>query len=52
MNPTFIILVIFGAIALWFVLSSVFFPIGNYLYKIWKSTVEEIKKEEREEEGE
>lgn len=52
MNPVFIILVIIGAIISWFLLSSAFFSIGSCLYSIWKNAVDEINKEESEEEGE
>lgn len=52
MSPVFIILVILGAIISWFLLSSAFFSVGSYVYKIWKNAVDEINKEEREEEGE
>lgn len=50
MNPAFIILVILGAIALWFLLSSAFPAIGRIVYGFWKRAVDEINKEESEEE--
>ena len=42
MNPVFFILIILGAIALWFLLSFVFFPLG-----IWKDAVDEINKNDK-----
>lgn len=52
MNPAFIILVILGAIALWFLLSSAFSAIGRIIYGFWKRAVDEINKEDEEEEKE
>lgn len=49
MNPAFIILIILGAVALWFLLSFVFFPLGKFIYRIWKDAVDEINREESEE---
>lgn len=52
MNPAFIILVILGAIALWFLLSFLFVPLGKLISKIWNDAIhetknEDIKKEEK-----
>lgn len=44
MNPVFVILVILGAILLWFLLSFIFFPLGKIIYRIWKDAVNEIEK--------
>ena len=44
MNPVFVILVILGAILLWFLLSFIFFPLGKIIYGIWKDAVNEIEK--------
>ena len=49
MNPVFIFLVILGAIALWFLLSFVFFPLGKFIYRIGKDAVDEMNREEKEE---
>lgn len=48
MNPVFIFLVFVGAVTLWFLLSVVFYPLGNLLYRIWKNTVDKINKEDKE----
>lgn len=47
MNPVFFILIILGAIILWFLLSFVFFPLGKLLYRIWKDAVDEINKNDK-----
>lgn len=52
MNPAFILLVLLGAVAVWFLLSFAFRPIGRFFYRIWKDAVDSIKKEEREEKEE
>lgn len=49
MNPVFILLVILAAIAVWFLLSFAFRPLGKLLYRIWKDAVDEINKKESEE---
>lgn len=52
MNPVFIVLVILGAIALWFLLSFLFRPIGDLFFKIWEDAMSEINKsEDKEKEG-
>ena len=48
-NPVFIILVILLVIALWFLSSFVFFPIGKIIYRIGKDAIDEMNKEENEE---
>lgn len=50
MNPVFIILVILGAVVLWFLLSFAFRPIGRFIYRIWKDAVDEINKNDESEE--
>ena len=52
MNPVFIILVILAVIILWFLLSFVFFPLGKLIYRIGKDAIDEINREENEEEKE
>lgn len=49
MNPVFIILVFLAAVALWFLLSPLFRPLGNLFFKIWESAMNEINKREDEE---
>ncbi len=48
MNPALVILIVFGTVALWFLLSFVFHPLGKFIYRIWKDAVDEINKEESE----
>lgn len=50
MNPAFLILVILGLVALWFLLSFVFYPLGRLICRIWKDAVDEIKKNDESEE--
>ena len=52
MNPVFIILVILAVIVLWFLLSFVFFPLGKLIYRIGKDAIDEMNREENEEEKE
>lgn len=46
MNPVFVILVILGAIILWFLLSFIFFPLGKLIYQIGKDAKDEMNREE------
>lgn len=46
MNPAFIILIILAAVALWFLLSFVFYPLGKFIYRIWRDAIDEIHKED------
>ena len=48
MNPVFIFLVLLGAIALWFMLSWAFKPIGTFLTRIFNDAKDEIIKDESE----
>lgn len=50
MNPAFVILVLMGAGALWFLLSFVFYPLGRLIYRIWKDAIDEINKNDESEE--
>ena len=52
MNPVFIILVVFGVILLWFLLSFAFRPLGRIIYRIVKDAIDEMNKEENKEKGE
>ena len=49
MYPIFIFLVLFAAVALWFLLSPLFRPLGNLFFKLWKNAMDEMKKSEDEE---
>lgn len=46
-NPVFVILVILGAILLWFLLSFVFYPLGRFLYLLWKDATDEMNREDK-----
>lgn len=50
MNPVFVFLVILVAVAIWFLLSFAFRPIGRFFYRIWKDAVDEINRNEESEE--
>ena len=52
MNPVFIFLVLLGAIALWFLLSFVFFPLGKLLYRLGKDALDEMEREDKKDEKE
>ena len=46
MNPVFWLLVIIGAVILWFIISFVFIPLGDVLLKKWDKTIEILNTEE------
>lgn len=49
MNPAFYLLLVLGAVALWFLLSSLYKPLGSFFHGIWKDAMDEIyKKDEKE----
>lgn len=50
MNPIFVVLVFTVAVLLWFLLVSVFRPLGGLLVKLWKNAVETINDENKAEE--
>ena len=49
MNPVFVVLVILGAILLWFLLSFVFFPLGRFIYRIGRDAIDEMNKDDKKE---
>ena len=49
MNPVFWLLVILGAVILWFLCSFIFYPLGVYIYRIWKDTVNNMERKDKEE---
>lgn len=51
MNPMFVFLVIFCAIALWFILSGLFKMVGNFTSDVFDNTKRAIKDEETNEEA-
>lgn len=50
MNPVFWLFVILVAIALWFLLAFVFHPIGEFMWKIGSDTIDELNKEDEDNE--
>lgn len=46
--PVFIILVLLVAIASWFLLSSLYRPIGRFVCRIWSDAKEQMLEEEPE----
>lgn len=49
MNPVFVILVLLGAIIVWFLLSFVFFPLGRFIYRIGEDAIDEMNKDDKKE---
>lgn len=49
MHPVFVILILLAAVALWFLLSPLFHPLGNLFFKLWENAMDEMKKSEDEE---
>lgn len=47
MNPAFVILVILVVVILWFLLSFAFFPLGRFVYRIWKDAIDEMNRKEK-----
>ena len=47
MNPVFWLLVILGAVLLWFFASFIFYPLGRYLWRLWNDTMENINKDDK-----
>lgn len=52
MNPAFIIIILIGAIALWFFLSGAFRPIGRIFHNLWSDAKDAMSEEEEEDKGE
>ena len=52
MNPALILLVLIALVALWFLLSFAFYPLGRILHRIWKDANEEINREDNTEKKE
>lgn len=52
MNPAFIILIILVVIVLWFLLSFAFYPVGKFIYRIWRDAIDEMNKRDKEDEEE
>ena len=52
MNPVLVFLILLGAVALWFLLSFVFFPLGRFIYKVGKDALDEMEREDKKDEKE
>ncbi|WP_154517960.1 hypothetical protein [Velocimicrobium porci] len=50
MNPVFILLVILFMTLMWFLLSFVFFPLGQLLFYCWAKAKDEMNKNQKEKE--
>lgn len=49
MNPALGIIVILVCIAVWFLASALYKPIGRFIHKIGKDAIDELRDEEEEE---
>ena len=52
MNPAFILIVAIVLIALWFLLSALYKPIGKLFGKIYDDAIKELTEEDEEKTGE
>lgn len=50
MNPAFVILVILGCIALWFLASALYKPIGKFVHRIGKDAIDGLTEKDEEKE--
>ena len=48
MNPVFWLLIILAAVALWFLLAFVFYPLGRFLWRIGSDAMSELNKDDKE----
>ena len=46
MNPALLILLIIFVVAIWFLLSFLYKPIGKFIFRIGKDAIDEMKDEE------
>lgn len=47
MNPVFWLLIVLAAVALWFLLAFVFYPLGRFLWRIGNDAMEELNKDDK-----
>lgn len=52
MNPALIFLVLIAAVVIWFLLSFVFYPLGQLIYRIYKDAVDEINRKDEDKKDE
>lgn len=50
MNPALLILIIIFIVAIWFLLSFLYKPIGKFIFRIGKDAIDEIMDDEKEKE--
>lgn len=48
MNPMFVLILIIGAIIIWFLLSFAFPIVGKFLFNMWNDAKDNIEKEDKE----
>ena len=46
MNPVLLFLIVLGMVIFWFLLSFIFYPLGKFIYRIYKDAVDEINRTE------
>ena len=52
MNPVFWLLIILVAVALWFLLAFVFYPLGRFIWRIGNDAKHELEREDEQKEDE
>lgn len=52
MNPVFWALVFLIAIAIWFLLAFIFYPLGKFMWRIGKDAMDELNREDNKKEDE
>lgn len=48
MNPVFWVLIFLMAAAVWFLMAFIFYPLGRFLWRIGKDTMDELNREDKE----
>ena len=51
MNPVLLIIIVFTMIALWFLASFLFYPLGKFIERIIEDAKKEMDRDESEEKG-
>lgn len=47
MNPVFWLLVVLAAVAVWFLGSFIFYPLGVYFWRLWSDTMDNINRDDK-----
>lgn len=50
MNPVLLLLILLGMVIFWFLLSFIFYPLGKFIYRIFKDAVDEINRTDNKDE--